>query len=89
MLGDRLFGAVGGGNSLTRACAARLCTYAHVIGTGNGRIMGRVAALMAAGELRAVVDSEHTLDDALAAIARQKSGRAAGKVVVNVVPAAA
>ena len=55
-----------------------------MIGTGNGEIMGTVAALMAGGQVVAVVDREYSLDEALQAIEYQKAGRAAGKVVVTV-----
>jgi NADPH:quinone reductase-like Zn-dependent oxidoreductase len=84
-LGAWLFPQFTGGAKLARACARRGATFAHVIGTGNGGIMVEIAGLMAAGKLRAVIDSEFVLDDAVAAIEKQRGGHAAGKVVVNVV----
>lgn len=82
--GGALFEVFSGAASLRRACERRGGRFRHVIGTGNGRIMRAVAALMARGSLRAVIDSEFPLADAAQAIARQRSGRATGKVVVRV-----
>ena len=82
--GSCLFETISGGRPLRRRCLARGATFAHVIGTGNGEIMGAVAELMAGGQVVAVVDREYPLDEALQAIEYQKAGRAAGKVVVTV-----
>jgi len=78
------FVEAGGGRSLTQACRRRGCTYAHVIGTGNGAIMREIAQLMAAGRVRAVIDRQFTLSNAVDALEYQKDGHAAGKVVVNI-----
>ena len=57
--GSCLFETISGGRPLRRRCLARGATFAHVIGTGNGEIMGTVAALMAGGQVVAVVDREY------------------------------
>ena len=84
-IGGGIFGWVSGGRSLKKACEAKGASFAHVIGTGNGSIMTEVAKMMGDGVYKAVIDSTWKLDDSLAAIERQMSGRAKGKVVVNVV----
>ena len=83
-IGGGIFGWVAGGRSLKKACEARGATFAHVIGTGNGAIMTDVAKMMGEGVYKAVLDSTWKLDDSVAAIERQMSGRAKGKVVVNI-----
>ena len=47
----------------------------------------RLAKLMDAGALTPIIDSTFPLSDVRAAFARLMSGRAVGKVVVEVVPA--
>lgn len=74
-----------GGSRLEAACRRKHSTFAHVIGTGNGEIMATVAELMASGQVRAVIDKEYPLSEAVEAINYQASGRAAGKVVVNII----
>jgi len=54
----------------------------------NGEQTKILGALMASGELRTVVDSTYPLADAVQAFARIMSGRAAGKVIVEVKPEA-
>lgn len=57
-----------------------------MIGTGNGEIMAQLAELLAQGRLVASIDKKFPLSESLQAILYQKSGRAAGKVVVLVEP---
>jgi NADPH:quinone reductase-like Zn-dependent oxidoreductase len=83
--GGGIFQAFSGGRGLQKQCAKRGGKFSHIIGTGNGEIMGKLAVLLESGKIRAVVDKEFALADSVEAIAYQKSGRAAGKVVVNVV----
>jgi len=58
--------------------------FKHVIGTGNGEIMRMLADKMKKGKLKGVIDKEFAFKDAVDAIMYQKSGRAAGKVIVNI-----
>ena len=46
-----------------------------------------VADLMGSGKVKGVIDKTFPLDEAVNAIKYQKSGRAAGKVVVEIIPA--
>ena len=69
---------------LRRRCAARGARFDHVIGTGDGIIMADVANLLACGQLRAVIDRSFPLENAAAALAYLETGRAKGKVVVEV-----
>ena len=50
----------------------------------SGAGLAEIATLVEAGEIRAVIDSEFALDDVRAAFARSASGRAGGKILVNV-----
>ncbi|GMH85134.1 hypothetical protein TrVE_jg14229 [Triparma verrucosa] len=83
-VGGGLFNIFSGGRSLKSACEARGATFAHIIGTGNGEIMSRVASLLAAGEIKAVIDSEFTLQDSVKAIEKLMAGRALGKIVIKI-----
>ena len=84
--GGSLFQFFAGGSSLVSKCVKEGATFAHVIGTGNGKIMKILGEMMKMKLLVAIVDKEYALDDAVEAIHYQKAGRCAGKVVVNVVP---
>lgn len=84
--GGGLFQCLSGGSRLKSECAKRDATYAHVIGTGNGSIVEKVASLMAGGQIKAVIDKVFTLENAVEAIEYQKAGRAAGKVMISVIP---
>jgi len=86
-LGAWLYPHFSGGAKLHKACERRGATFAHVIGTGDGEVMTEVASLMTSGDLHPVIDSQFLLDDAIKAIELQRAGHAAGKIVVNVVPA--
>jgi len=54
-----------------------------VVVRSNARDLERVADWMRAGVLRAVIDSEHSLTDVRAALDRQASKRARGKIVIG------
>ena len=47
--------------------------------------MATLATLLADGSVKAVIDKEYALDDAVEAIEYQKAGRAAGKVIVKII----
>jgi len=81
--GGGLFQVFSGATKLRKACEARGARFGHVIGTGNGEIMGKISALLASGAIEPVIDKEFTLEEALAAIQYQATGRAAGKVIVT------
>lgn len=66
--------------------AARGGGFHHVIGTGNGSIMRVVAGLMAQGSLKAVIDKRYSLVRAKEAMQHMESGRAAGKIVIDIAP---
>eukprot|EP00040_Diaphanoeca_grandis_P023127 m.125267 g.125267 ORF g.125267 m.125267 type:complete len:370 (+) comp29123_c2_seq1:116-1225(+) len=83
--GSGLFQRISGGRSLLRDCESIGCTFAHIIGTGNGEIMAKIATLLEQNKIEAVVDKEFTLQQSGEAIAYQSSGRAAGKVIINVI----
>mmetsp|Transcript_49269 Transcript_49269/g.107484 ORF Transcript_49269/g.107484 Transcript_49269/m.107484 type:complete len:382 (+) Transcript_49269:38-1183(+) len=83
--GGKIFECVSGSKRLRRNCEARGVKFAHVIGTGNGEIMGLLAGLLKEGKLVPVIDREYPLAEAVEAIEYQKAGRAAGKVIINIV----
>jgi len=83
--GGQIFERVSGAKQLKRACEKRGATFSHVIGTGDGLIMGQIARYLEDGSIKAVIDREFSLDDAVEAIEYQRAGHAAGKVVVNIV----
>eukprot|EP00947_MAST-08B_sp_MAST-8B-sp1_P003056 g3056.t1 len=84
--GGAIFEAVSGARRLRNACAGggRGATFSHVIGTGNGEIMAKVAALLEDGTIAGVVDRVFDMAEAVEAIEYQKAGHAAGKVVIRV-----
>ena len=83
-----MFSWAAGASALERACRRRGegTTFSHVIGSGDGRIMRKVAQLLAEGKLEAVVDREFALADSVKAIEYQMAGRCAGKVCIRVAP---
>jgi NADPH:quinone reductase-like Zn-dependent oxidoreductase len=83
--GGGILNVVTGAWGLRRRCAAQGARFDHVIGTGDGIVMADVANLLACGQLRAVIDRSFALEDAAAALAFLETGRAKGKVVVEVV----
>jgi len=82
-IGGGLVDFVTGAKRLTKQCQKRQGTFAHVIGTGNGEIMGLLKDLLERNEIVAVIDSQFELANALEAVARIESGHAQGKVIVN------
>jgi NADPH:quinone reductase-like Zn-dependent oxidoreductase len=84
--GGHLFGFFAGGHSLTKKCSKRNSTFAHIIATGNGENMSTIASLMKHEKLKAIIDKEFPLVDAVDALMYLKAGHCAGKVVVNIVP---
>eukprot|EP01062_Namystynia_karyoxenos_P010520 TRINITY_DN13724_c0_g1_i1.p1 TRINITY_DN13724_c0_g1~~TRINITY_DN13724_c0_g1_i1.p1 ORF type:complete len:414 (+),score=125.38 TRINITY_DN13724_c0_g1_i1:83-1243(+) len=82
--GGGILNLVTGARSLSSRCAAVNGTYHHVIGTGSGSDMAKIARLLQQGRLRAVIDRVYPLSQGRDAFAHLESGRAAGKVVVQV-----
>ena len=85
--GGALYNLFSGGRKCTSAFAERGGSYSDVIGTGNGRVMKLIAKWMMEGKIRAVIDSEYefTTDSIRQAVSKLKSGRSAGKIIVNVI----
>lgn len=52
----------------------------------NGQDLATLGALCEAGKLRPVIDSEYPFEDVARAFERSRSGRARGKIIVNVRP---
>ena len=50
----------------------------------SGAELAKISALIKAGEIKAVIDSQFSLEDTPAAFARSASGRAGGKIVVMI-----
>ncbi len=57
-----------------------------VIGEGNTEDLKQIAEWMAEGKIKSVIDSKYKFEDLRQAYQRLKTGRARGKIVVNVVP---
>lgn len=82
--GGTAFELASGACSLKRACRRKEANFAHVIGTGDGEIMARIAKLLELGKVEPIIDRSFPLAEALQAIEYQAAGHAAGKVVVMV-----
>ena len=82
--GGALFELFTGARSVRRSLDKVGARYGHVIGTGDGAIVQKLAELLEAGTLRPVIDRRYALGDAREALAYLRTGRAAGKVVVLV-----
>eukprot|EP00732_Lithocolla_globosa_P004631 Lithocolla_globosa_v1_NODE_4370_length_1452_cov_41.826772.p1 type:complete len:378 gc:universal NODE_4370_length_1452_cov_41.826772:1317-184(-) len=80
--GGWIFQWFSGGTTLENACKKQGGSFHHVIGCGNGPIVRKIATLIESGEVKAVIDKIFVLKDSLEAIKYQKSGRAAGKVMI-------
>lgn len=66
------------------ACKSRGATFRSIIGTGDRRIMNILSKALSDGKIRAVIDSTFPMKKAADAMAYQRKGRAAGKVVINI-----
>eukprot|EP00938_MAST-03A_sp_MAST-3A-sp1_P002687 g2687.t1 len=84
-VGGNLFNCFSGARSIKNACVSRGANYRTIIGTGDRRIMTALAQAMNEGKIRAVIDSRFSMDRAADALAYQRKGRAAGKVIVDIV----
>jgi len=82
--GGALFEFFSGARKLREACEARGAKFAHVIGTGDGQIMEKIAELLANKTIEPVIDREFPLLEAVSAIEYQASGHTAGKVVITI-----
>merc|ERR1719158_689610 len=51
-IGGSLVTFFSGGSALVSACHRRGAQFSHVIGTGNGEIMGEIAALLESSKIR-------------------------------------
>jgi len=82
--GGHLMNFFTGASRLRKQCEEQSATYNHIIGCGNGEIMGIVASFMEKGELKAVVDQTFPLKECLEALKYLKKGHAAGKVIIEI-----
>jgi NADPH:quinone reductase-like Zn-dependent oxidoreductase len=55
-------------------------------GTPNREHLTQIAQWMVEGKVKSVIDSKHKFEDVKEAYQRLKTGRARGKVIVNVIP---
>jgi len=69
---------------LRRECAKKGGKFEHVIGCGNGEIMEYLRELLSKGKISGVIDKVYSLNDCVEAMTYLESGKAAGKVVVEV-----
>ena len=83
-IGGGLFNCFSGSRSIKNACEGRGASYRTIIGTGDRRIMAALAKAMDEGKIRAVIDRRFSMDRAADALAYQRKGRAAGKVVIEI-----
>merc|ERR1712038_1596451 len=83
-VGGALFEFFSGARKLRGACEARGARFAHVIGTGDGQIMAKVAELLANKSIEPVIDREFPLLETVSAIEYQALGHTAGKVVITI-----
>jgi len=82
--GGALFEFFSGARKLRGECEARGARFAHVIGTGDGQIMAKVAELLANKSIEPVIDRKFTLPEAVSAIEYQALGHTCGKVVITI-----
>ena len=61
-------------------------TFVTIIGRGDGRICADIAVWMKTGKVRAVIDEIFELECAAAAVDKLRTGRVAGKLIVNIRP---
>ena len=84
-VGGGIFNCFSGARSIKNACESeRGASYRTIIGTGDRRIMAALAKAMDEGKIRAVIDRRFSMDRAADALAYQRKGRAAGKVVIEI-----
>lgn len=83
--GGGLFDCFSGARSVRNTCKSRGASFRSIIGTGDRRIMTALADLLDQKKIRAVIDSRFTMDHASDALVYQRKGRAAGKVVIEIV----
>jgi NADPH:quinone reductase-like Zn-dependent oxidoreductase len=69
---------------ITAQARARGVTYRYLFMDPSGEQLARIAALVEAGKIRALVDKTFPLAEAGAAVAAVESGRTRGKVVLQV-----
>lgn len=84
-IGGSLVSFFSGGCSLESACLKRGGHFAHVIGVGNGKIMKKIAKLMNDKSIKAIIDKEFSLKDSVDAIQYLITGKATGKIIINII----
>ena len=68
------------------AAAKRGCQWSHMFLKPTGEDMEWLLTRVADGKLKPVIDSRYPLSKATEAVERSFSGRAAGKVIIEVMP---
>ncbi|EKX54158.1 hypothetical protein GUITHDRAFT_63902 [Guillardia theta CCMP2712] len=82
--GGQLVEFFSGAAGLRSLCRRRGGSFFHVIGAGDGELMGVLAEAMGRGQVKPVIDSVFSFEDALAAFAKSREGHAGGKIVVEI-----
>lgn len=85
--GKVVINRVVGATSLRNKLAKRKVTYNHVVGRGNGEIMAILKTELENGNLKPVIDKIYPLKDCLDAMKYLETGKAAGKVVIQIAEA--
>jgi NADPH:quinone reductase-like Zn-dependent oxidoreductase len=78
-----------GSRKIRSKAKARQVDYSFLFMRANGEQLGRISALIEAGDIRPVIDRVFPFEDLNAALAYIDTGRAKGKVVVSLKPSAA
>ena len=83
--GGGLINYFAGGAALQKACKAKGSSFYHLIGAPqkNG-VLEAIASYLKDGKLKPVIDKVFPFDKCVEAIMYQKSGRCAGKVVIDI-----
>ena len=83
--GGSLVNYFAGGNGLQNACKKQGASFHHLIGAPeeNG-VLNEIANYLQEEKLKPVIDKIFPFNEAVEAIAYQKAGRCAGKVVIQV-----
>ena len=83
--GGGLINYFAGGASLQKACKAKKASFYHLIGAPQkDGVLKAIASYLKDGKLQPVIDKVFPFDKCVEAITYQKTGRCAGKVVIEI-----
>ena len=83
--GGGLINYFAGGASLQKACKAKEASFYHLIGAPQkDGVLKAIASYLKDGKLQPVIDKVFPFDKCVEAITYQKTGRCAGKVVIEI-----